>query len=290
MADPTPTPPPAKLRQPKAKTTRLPLIAPLAALLLLGGVAYQRTGYEGPAHFEPFHAAVAEHAPAMVKRNVGVWSGTVKPEDEQTRAAIELLRPNVLMDVRYRNMRTRHFFDGSGEGPSVSLLLVQCKSSRDMLGHYPPNCYPNVQGWTLVSSEPRNWDVGGRTVPGMGYEFRMTKDGRTRHLRVYNFMIVPGATGAIVRDMDGVNDAAEDYRRRYYGAAQVQMVFDGRLSRAPAGESDAIFAELLEPMLPLVDLLREGLGHELVAAPVTPTLPVTADVGAGTDPDLGGVR
>ena len=109
-------------------------------------------------------------------------------------------------------------------------------------------------------------------------------------------MIVPGATGAIVRDMDGVNDAAEDYRRRYYGAAQVQLVFDGRLSRESAEASDAIFAELLEPMLPLVDLLREGLGHELVTPPTAPTPPAdpTADPLASAEPGtglaLGGVR
>ncbi len=53
---------------------------------------------------------------------------------------------------------------------------------------------------------------------------------------MYNFLIVPGK--GILPDMPGLRKASEDYRRRFYGAAQFQLVMDADL---PQADRDAIF-------------------------------------------------
>jgi len=75
---------------------------------------------------------------------------------------------------------------------------------------------------------------------------------------VYNFLIVPGR--GIVRDMKGVEQAAEDYQQRYYGAAQFQVVFHGQASAEPRSrqDRDEIFATLMEPNIKLIETLTSG--------------------------------
>jgi hypothetical protein len=66
-------------------------------------------------------------------------------------------------------------------------------------------------------------------------------------------MIVPGVP--IIRDMDGVFRAAEDYQRRYFGAAQFQVVMSGDLSEA---ERDEIFNVLVGANTKTIRLLLNG--------------------------------
>jgi hypothetical protein len=135
---------------------------------------------------------------------------------------------------------------------SAGVLMVQCTDSRDMLGHYPPVCYP-AHGMLLVKKTPRDWKLDDVTIPGMEYEFQKTTHERQLHMFVYNFMIVPRC--GIVRDNDSVIAAAKDFQLRYYGAAQFQVTFQ---SDTTPQERDEIFATLLGPNVNIIKTLSSG--------------------------------
>ena len=115
-----------------------------------------------------------------------------------------------------------------GHERAATLLIVQCRDSRDMLGHYPPRCYRS-HGMEQKYAEPRDWHVGDMTIPGVEYGFEQKLVGQTYRTTVYNFFVVPGgrSNNPLRRDMDAVRDAAEAYQQRYYGAAPFPVVFQG---------------------------------------------------------------
>jgi len=87
-----------------------------------------------PHEADEFHRAAAI-AVAGIPVRIGSWNGTDYPLPP---SAIELLRPNATLNRVYTN----------NMGREVGFLLVQCRDSRDMLGHYPPICYKG-QGWEV---------------------------------------------------------------------------------------------------------------------------------------------
>jgi hypothetical protein len=72
-------------------------------------------------------------------------------------------------------------------------------------------------------------------------------------MSVYNFMIVPGV--GIVRDMRGVEHAAEDYQERYFGAAQFQITMNADI---PQYDRDRIFAQLVGGNTKMIETLKSG--------------------------------
>ena len=123
-----------------------------------------------------------------------------------------------------------------------------------MSGHYPPNCYRN-SGEELTYQAPRDWQVNGMTISGTEYHFQQTTATESTRTAVYNFLIVPGPGGGICRDMKAVDRAAEDYQRRFFGAAQFQLVMDADLSQS---ERDEIFKTLMGPCVPVIKTLMSG--------------------------------
>jgi hypothetical protein len=216
------------------------LFSPLLSLALLGGIAVQNHSHLKPRDVEPYH----ERAKAAIEGfpyTVGRWSGSdqnVPPE------AVKLLRPNA-------KIISRTYIDCNRLDRDVSLLLVQCRDPRDMAGHYPPNCYPG-QGEQLVNATPQDWRAGDMVIPGTLYQFQGRTQDRVFERYVFNFMIVPGLP--IIRSMDGIYRAAEDYQNRYYGAAQVQLVMPPDLSDA---ERRQIFDELIGPNTWIIRTLLE---------------------------------
>ena len=251
----------------RGRTISLVLAAPMMSVGLLTGMAMERRTYITPADVEPYHAR-ARAAIHDVPYVVGYWVGK---DDPVPVAAQKLLRPNEILSRTYIDKETDAW------GPrdrAASLLIVQCRDSRDMLGHYPPRCYPST-GMTPVFEEDRDWTVGDLVITGKEYHFTRQLQGQTHRTTVYNFFVVPtrarAGTGgrahavaaAIKRDMDAVRDAAEDYQQRYYGAAQFQVVFQGIQSAdLPRGERDEIFATLIEPTLPAIKALASFAGDE----------------------------
>ena len=221
------------------------------SLALLGGIATEHRRYLKTEDFEPYHIrakAAIESLPLMI----GPWRGLDTDEKVPKQAQV-LLKPNKILMRCYNDVS----IDGLRRPRQFSLLIVQCKLSGDMVGHFPPICYPS-SGYEQVLSEtePRDWKVGGLTIPGMEYHFVRINEGRPERTIIYNFFVVP--TRGLTRDMDGVKAAAEDYQQRYYGAAQFQVGFSDADGDLPQSERDEIFTTLMEKTVPVIEQLNRG--------------------------------
>ncbi len=216
------------------------IFAPILTLVLLGGVYVETRGHPRPENAAPFHAAVAAKLDAF-PMSVGPWEG----EDQAIpQAAQALLRPNAMLCRTYRNAST---------GREATLIVIQCKDSRDMAGHYPPRCYPG-NGWEESSSQrAMTMKAGGQELPVVRYEYQRNGRGHGRKLAIYGFFVLPGR--GTVTSMSEVYRAAEYYSARPFGAAQIQVVVDA----IDDDEGDArAFDELVGPLLPTIDLLRSS--------------------------------
>lgn len=185
-------------------------IAPIVSLVLLAGVGAELLHRPRAADADAYHQRV-RLAVAMIPMHIGAWVATDLPVPREAQG---LLHPNALLHRSYYNTLTSE---------RVSMLLVQCRDARDMVGHYPPVCYPN-QGWTRVSSRQVEVKVGSLVLPVVEYEFHMDEFGdKNSHLWVYNVMALPNAE--LVPTIEQVNRAAADYTQHFFGAAQLQFVF-----------------------------------------------------------------
>lgn len=217
-------------------------VAPIAATLaLLGGLVLTRHDARSvPAEADAHHASIRALV-AGVPYRIGSWVGV---DREVSKGAERMLRPNVILNRCYRNLET---------GQTVSLLLVHCRDSRDLLGHWPKNCFPS-QGWTMRSEMERSWDVHGRRLTGKRYEFVKDCVDRPAGCVVDNLLLVPDGTMAF--DMDAVSRAAQDQHLRHFGAAQVQVTYETSMpDRAREMSFEVIVGENLE-------LIGALLGHE----------------------------
>ncbi|MHC4472287.1 MAG: exosortase-associated EpsI family protein [Planctomycetota bacterium] len=220
---------------------RLKILPPILSMLLLVGVALEWNAFHLPAgDLEPYHERIRD-AVGQVPLRIGDWVGT---EEDVPASAVDMLRPNVILSRRYQNSKT---------GTNVKLLLIHCRDTRDIRGHYPPICY-EAHGWTLLESQPRDWSVGGERIAGMQYRFVRQDATRANQVSIYNFMVRPD--GGIEREMPGLNRASEDRRLRALGGGQVQVLFDEFISRE---ESDMVFQELMAPIMATIELIAAGV-------------------------------
>ena len=221
--------------------------APALCLSVLGGMVVQARGYLRQDDFEPFHARIRMQVDALPKV-VDNWMGV---DAEIPAAAQKLLRPNAIRAIQYTDTRPG-FLDSPRQ---VLVVMVQCRVSGDMVGHYPPNCYQS-QGVEMQTATPRQWMIDGQDVPGTEYGFVRRIDRQSFRTIVYNFLVVPRE--GIYPDIQGVRSAAEDYQQRYYGAAQVQVVFAGAMADLSQSERDEIFTTLMRPASGVIQSLKAG--------------------------------
>jgi hypothetical protein len=225
------------------------LAGPVLCTGLLVAMSFENRSYRNEREFEPFHAR-AQTAIDSIPLVIGPWMGLKKdlrPEE------LNLLKPNAFRSITYSDTSASALADRSR---SVHLLIAQCKRANYMENHWPPNCYP-AMGYMLLDERERTWTVGSTSIRGYEYLFEQRDRGRVTRQTVYNFMVLPQK--GIQPDMKAISASAEDYQQRYYGAAQIQVVFAGSLAEAGArDERDGIFAELMTPCLPVIRTLSEG--------------------------------
>lgn len=191
--------------------------APVLCLGVLGGIIVQDRTHLQPADVKAYHAAAKAAIEAWPKTiDNGNW--TAASDMRLPASAEQLLHPNCVVQREYSSQTVRV----NGYPTQVCLLIVQCKDSRDMAGHYPPICYPS-SGCIQISGEPFELPAGGVTIHGIEYQFLRQVFPAIRQT-VYDFFIVPGK--GFVPDMTGVRAAAKSYQARYYGAAQFQVVMN----------------------------------------------------------------
>lgn len=209
----------------------------LASAVMLGGMAMKMRASAPVEDAAPYHKQVAGllgDLPAVI----GEWEGA---KITVPLPAVKLLRPNVIQAWHYQNSRTRRW---------ANLVAVHCKDSRDMFGHFPPNCYPS-SGWTQVRPpEQVELRVGARTIPMMQYNFKRNDLGRVENHLIFNFFVLPSG---IVRTMEEVQDATRYHRDRGFGAAQFQIVMD---AATPENRRDEVVRDLLQPLIVAIEVLQ----------------------------------
>jgi hypothetical protein len=250
----------------RTRNFSLAIAAPLISVAMLVGMVAENRTYLKAEQFEPYHKVVKEAIEA-IPYGIDSWIAKDEPVPE---AAMALLKQPVIVSRRYVDTSPRGM---SEPNRTASLLFVQCKQSSDMVGHYPPNCY-RTHGNEMVDAHERDWIVDDMKITGMEYRFERRVEGQKLYKTVYNFLLVPGK--GIKRDMEGVKASAEDYQQRYYGAAQVQVVFnsiDG--PGLSVEEKDEIFRTLIRKTLPAIKAVLDttpvsrtlGREHETVSRP-----------------------
>lgn len=189
------------------KTTP-PYFAPLCTLALLGAVFAYSLTLPSPAGAEPYHARVTAAARDLPAAFDG-WTAEELPMEE---GSLALLKPNFA-----RRLRLTH----PDYDLPLELLIVQCRDARDLAGHYPPVCYPQVNGYIQEDAQPRTWHAGDMEVAGMEYRFAVNDLPGAPSRYVLHFMMLPD--GRFVREIDEIYKAGADYLRRHHGAAQCQL-------------------------------------------------------------------
>ena len=206
-----------------------PLVGPvLATLALLGLIVGARAALRVPSGDSAPYLAAVRQAMAAVPMHVGLWFGR---DVEVPTQAVDLLRPNAIVSRQYEHLSS---------GRRFTLLIVQTRDARDLLGHFPPACYPG-RGFVLQGQADPSWilpggesEGGTLAVPAKRYDFTLTSAGGTQTIQVVNFMLSPD--GSVEPDMYALERHLTDRTKIHYGAAEVQMVFPGDF---PADERDA---------------------------------------------------
>lgn len=213
------------------------LLSVIASALLLSAAAVSSRVAVDDVQVDRYHESVREAA-ARFPMDSGQWIGR---EVDLPPSATKLLRPNAIVARQYQSKER--------EDIAATLLVVQCADSRDMQGHYPPNCYP-AHGWGRgeVSGDER---IG--ELPAYRYEFVRRSETGDMGITVYNLFILP--SGEATTDMREVRRASSDYEMRPYGAAQIQVVLD---ISVPREDHDWILAEMQRIAEPVVEVLLAG--------------------------------
>ncbi len=190
---------------------------------------------------DSYHERVGEIIRAIPVDSNG-WVGQQVPLPQ---SATNLLRPNALVAREYVNKEKEI---------SVTLMIVQCKDTRDMAGHYPPRCYP-ANGW-LENSEVSQ---GVFTLDGQSlrrYGFHRFAGQTSREITVYNLFALP--TGESTISMNDVRKLSADYEFRKFGAAQVQIVIDGSIDLA---DHPWILEQMYTIAQPAVEAVLDSQSH-----------------------------
>jgi len=218
----------------------------LCAAVLVASWAFGLTGVQSSADAGPFHETVRESVESIPYK-IGPWVGS---DVEAAAAATQLLKPVKLMQRRYTDPAT---------GRGFSLLLVYCGDSRDMLGHYPPNCYP-AHGWRMESSDEDSFTLAGGRFPATRYEFERTAAGLDQHMGVFNFFMLPAGDARLVADYEALNRSAKTRSGVSLGAGQVQILFSESVRPEERREIIDRVLGAIEPTLETITLGAESHG------------------------------
>ena len=189
---------------------------------------------------ESYFTGVRE-AIEMIPYRVGPYLGA---DTEVTQAAMQLLRPNKILQRQYIDPAT---------GKSVGLIVVHCGDVRDMQGHYPPVCYP-AHGWRQSETALTSVTFDGQAFPATRYVFSRTQQGATMHLRVLNFFILPD--GRVLPDDSQLDRLSKSRVGAGLGSAQVQLLFSESMT---VEEQSALAEQFARVVAPVVRAVVKGV-------------------------------
>jgi hypothetical protein len=157
-----------------------------------------------------------------------------------------------LCNRTYRNADT---------GEAVNFNFIQCRDAREMTGHFPPLCFA-AHGWAQEQVQDREIPLAGCTIPIREYIFTRTTAAGSARLAVIHVVVLPG--GELSRDLTAIWQAAADFTRRSFGAAQIELAFDAQTTPAHRDAVTLQFLAANQPLLAALTAPRAPAG--LVAA------------------------
>ena len=175
---------------------------------------------------------------------IGRWVGQDK---EVPKEAQKLLRPNAILSRIYT----------SAGAPTTWVVVVHCSDARDMIGHYPPICYPSA-GWREddVAEPDCNLTADACNIPVHQYRFsRVGEGGRPEMIRIFNAFILPD--GRVTRQIEEINRQSERLAVSVQGVAQLQVITS---ATTPLTEAIDAANEILGGMSVMLDALKVGQG------------------------------
>jgi hypothetical protein len=196
----------------------------LSLAVLLAGAMWLPTRVKDDPLAEQRMAQVrlaVEHVPTRI----GAWNADTPKEIP--REAQALLRPNAILNKVYVH--------DSSERPSVHLLLVHCRDTRDMVGHYPPICYPSSGFVPLALDGPDNESIVicGRPARVRVYGFVMRQqNGITNSMQIFSAFILPD--GTVTGQIDDIYEQADRLAVSVRGVAQLQVILPADVAREDA--------------------------------------------------------
>ena len=193
---------------------RINRFAPVLSILLMVGASFLMANpVANDAELLSHRARIVDEM-AKFPYRLGQWVGEEVPVPT---TAVEILRPNALVSRRYSRLET---------ADSVVLALIHCNDLRDMLGHYPPVCYP-ATGWTLEEDGTEELPIrlADTDVFMRLYRFhRFAKIGLVREQAVLSMFLLPD--GRLLTDMEDLKGRSTQGRSMSAtGVAQLQIVF-----------------------------------------------------------------
>ena len=215
------------------------LAAPLTALVLAAMAVYSLASIRPGGASEAYFRQVSQAIDALPMQIEG-YIGRDRPP---LPAAVEMLRPNRLVQREYTDPVT---------GESFSVLIVHCGDVRDMMGHYPPICYPS-NGWAMESTDPEEIDrASGGPIPITRY--RVSRgDGSMRLSKVIaNTFVVPRADSPLGRDDRALDSVTRTRWSSGLGAAQVQIITDSSMDAATRASIERSVADRLGGLISAV--------------------------------------
>ncbi len=218
-------------------------LAPAACgAVLLAALAFANFGGEPIPGAVEYHARVRE-AIEKIPYRIGAWVGD---DIETPPAAVRLLKPNKIIQRKYVDL---------GSGETFHLLVVHCQQTRDMLGHYPPQCYP-AHGWTQEAVRETTLEFNGQTFAARDYEFDRPGQSAEQRMLIYSFFVLPNRN--IVADMETLNRVSGRRAASQLGAAQVQILGGENM---PKEQRRKIISEFILAIEPVIREVAEGVGH-----------------------------
>ena len=216
-------------------------VAPASTLLVMIAALGHSLSLPSAADARPYHDTIAQvsgQTPIQV-------DGLDELPLEIPEGSLKMLRANMSRAVQYTDPQT---------GAIGQYLVIQSKDARDLSGHYPPRCYPNVYGYVEKSTKSRQWEVNGLTIDGTEYIFAESNAADATRWVVLHCFVVPdkGTTG----QLRVMRAAAADYLHRHHGAAQVQMLF--RETAASPEERDDMFIRVMDANRDLMHAILDG--------------------------------
>ncbi|MAY75112.1 MAG: hypothetical protein CMJ31_10420 [Phycisphaerae bacterium] len=194
-----------------------------AAVIALAWWRVDATWSNVPEASDEYMAAVAESIDS-VPYKIGPWLGF---DVEVSEAAVEMLKPNRILQRVYRKPN-----DASSQ---FSLLISHCGVTRDMLGHYPPVCYP-AHGWTQLGVRDVSLKTDDTEIPAREYSFRRGVGLESAAMTVMNFFVVPSDTERYQVTMDQLNSFEVTQSRHAKGIAQIQILVPEEMKPAQREE------------------------------------------------------